>query len=238
MKYPIEKKTERVHLIINAIYCDQGTLTNFLAMPIDITETRNRELNIRLDIYHTITHLAEMRDNETGNHIVRVGKYTGAIAKQLNMPKKFCEDIETFSPLHDIGKVGISDLILLAERKLTPEEFTTMKTHTTLGHQLLVGKPTLEMAAEIALNHHERYDGSGYPNGIAGEDIPLCARITTIVDIYDALRSKRPYKEAWNHKDSIEEIENLSGSVMDPTVTEAFLAKEEEILAIAGEYGD
>ena len=101
--------------------------------------TKQRELSIRLDIYHTITELAEMRDNETGRHILRVGRYSRKIAEKLDMSKKFCSDIQTFAPLHDIGKVGISDLILLAERKLTAKEFSVMQEHTTLGYRLLAG---------------------------------------------------------------------------------------------------
>lgn len=227
-----------VRLIINAIFCELKEITNYLAIPIDITESRKRELDIRLDIYHTITHLAEMRDNETGNHIIRVGKLARIIAERLNMPKKFSEDIETFAPLHDIGKVGISDLILLAERKLTPLEFDTMKTHTTLGYRILQGKSTLETAAEIALNHHERYNGTGYPHGISGEDIPLSARITTVVDIYDALRSRRPYKGPWTHDEAVEEIRRSAGSVLDPAIVEAFLSMEPDIEMIAASYRD
>ena len=227
-----------VRLIINAIFCELKEITNYLAIPVDITENRRRELGIRLDIYQTITHLAEMRDNETGNHIIRVGKLARRIAEQLEMPNKFCQDIETFAPLQDIGKVSISDLILLAERKLTPEEFDTMKTHTTLGYKLLADKPTLEMAAEIALNHHERYEGAGYPHGIAGEEIPLSARITAVVDIYDALCSKRPYKEPWPHERAIAEIRRSAGPVLDPVIVEAFLSIESEIQLIAASYRD
>ena len=227
-----------VHLIINAIFCELQSITNYLAIPIDITENRRRELNIRLNIYHTITRLAEMRNNETGNHILRVGKLAGAIAKQLKMPKKFCQDIETFAPLHDIGKVGISDLILLAERKLTREEFDTMKTHTTLGFKILQGKSTLEMAAEIALNHHEKYDGTGYPHGVSGDTIPMSARITTVVDIYDALRSKRPYKGPWPHEEAVEEIKKGAGSLFDASIVEAFLELEPEIKTVMAHYQD
>ena len=227
-----------VHLIINAIYCNEGNITNYLAIPIDISETKRRELSIRLDIYHTITELAEMRDNETGRHILRVGRYSRMIAEKLGMPKKYCSDIQTFAPLHDIGKVGISDLILLAERKLTEEEFTVMQTHTTLGHRLLAEKPTLDMAADIAYSHHEKWGGTGYPLGLSGTDIPLSARITAIVDVYDALRSKRPYKEPWPHHKAIAEISGLSGSHFDPEVAEAFISLGPEAEKVAEELKD
>jgi PAS domain S-box-containing protein len=227
-----------VHLIINAIYDREGTISNYLAIPVDVSETRRRELNIRLDIYRTITELAELRDNETGQHLNRVGIYSRLIAEGLGLSRKVCNDIETFAPYHDIGKVGISDLILLAERRLTEEEFATMKTHTTLGYRLLQGKPTLEMAADIAHGHHEKYDGSGYPQQLAGKSIPLCARITAIVDVYDALRSKRPYKEPWPHDQAMEEISSLSGTHFDPEVVETFLGIEGEIEKVAIEYAD
>ena len=227
-----------VHLIINAIFCEEGNITNYLAIPIDVSETRNRELSIRLDIYHTITKLAELRDNETGQHIVRVGKLSRLIAQELGMPKKFRTDIENFAPLHDIGKVGISDTILLAERKLSPEEFEIMKTHAVLGYQLLAGKPTLEMAADIAYGHHEKFDGSGYPRGAGGAEIPLAARITALVDVYDALRSKRPYKDPWPHTKAIEEITKLSGSHFDPEIVKAFLIKEKDFAAVSKAYRD
>lgn len=227
-----------VHLIINAIFCEAGTITNYLAIPIDVSETRKRELSIRLDIYHTITELAELRDNETGQHIIRVGKLSRLVAEGLGMPKKFCNDIENFAPLHDIGKVGISDTILLAERKLTPEEFDIMKNHSTLGYRLLAGKPTLEMAADIAYGHHEKYEGGGYPLGIGREEIPLAARITALVDVYDALRSKRPYKGPWTHERSVEEIIGLSGSHFDPEIVEVFRSKEKEFSDVSNAYRD
>jgi PAS domain S-box-containing protein len=227
-----------VHLIINAIYCTEGNITNYLAIPIDISETKQRELSIRLDIYHTITELAEMRDNETGRHILRVGTYSGKIAEKLGMSKKFCSDIRTFAPLHDIGKVGISDLILLAERKLTKEEFSVMQEHTTLGYRLLAGKPTLEMAADIAYGHHEKWDGAGYPQGLSGTVIPLSARITAIVDVYDALRSNRPYKGPWTHREAIAEITTLAGSHFDPEVAATFISLGPEIETIAEDLKD
>ena len=139
-------------------------------------------------------------------------------------------DIEVFSSMHDIGKVGISDEILLAPRKLTPKEFETMKSHTTLGYKILQGRSTFEMAADIALSHHEKYNGQGYPQGLKGEDIPMSARIVAIADVYDALCSKRPYKKPWPHADAVNELKSERGKHFDPNVTDAFL-KEEEAFA-------
>jgi PAS domain S-box-containing protein len=227
-----------VNLIISAIYDSSGKIINYLGMPVDITKKREENLKIRLDIYKTITELAEIRDNETGQHIIRVGKYSRLIAEKLGIPKKFCQDLEMFAPLHDIGKVGISDSILLAPRKLTKEEFEIMKTHTEFGYAILKEKPTMEMAADIAHHHHEHYDGSGYPMNLKGNNIPLCARIVAIADVYDALRSKRPYKEPWEHEKAIQEIKKNSNSHFDPELVKIFLENEKEILKIANKYKD
>lgn len=148
------------------------------------------------------------------------------------MPAEFTRRIELFSPLHDIGKVGIPDQILLAPRSLTAEEFALMKTHTDLGYQILVGKQSLEMAAEIARYHHERYDGTGYPLGLAGGAIPIAARITAVADVYDALTSDRPYKPAWSHGDAVELIREERGRQFDPNVVDAFETVAEEFVAM------
>ncbi len=212
-----------VHLYVNAVKSADGTVDHYLGMPLDISEDRARERAIRLDIYHAITALAETRDNDTGLHINRVGRFARMVAERLGRPSKFCEDIEVFAPLHDIGKVGISDSILLAQRRLTAEELEIMKTHTVLGYKILANKEPLRIAAEIVHGHHEKWDGSGYPLGLAGPDIPLSARIVAVVDVYDALRSKRPYKDPWPHDEAMREIQRLSGSHFDADVVAAFL---------------
>ncbi len=223
-----------VHLYINAIKEAGDEETHFLAIPVDISEDRAREQAIRLDIYQAITDLAETRDNDTGEHIVRVGSYARLIAGRLGQSTKFCEDIQVFAQLHDIGKVGISDDILLAPRRLTAEEFELMKTHTTLGYQILAGKEPLSMAADIVRCHHERWDGAGYPEKLAGQAIPLAARIVSVVDVYDALRSRRPYKEPWDHQSAVLEIDRNSGTQFDPTVVAAFHEVADQIAAIFG----
>lgn len=153
----------------------------------------------------------------------RVGIYARLLAQALGMPDKFCEEMELFAPMHDIGKVGISDTILLVNRPLTPEEYEEIKKHTLLGHNIVRDKEELKTAAEITLHHHERWDGKGYPYGLAGEAIPLSARITAIADVYDALRSKRPYKEEWPHEEAVKEIVKSSGQAFDPRVMQVFL---------------
>ncbi|MCF7929771.1 MAG: PAS domain S-box protein [Spirochaetales bacterium] len=228
----------QVHLYISAIRNEKGKITAFSAMPIDVTGHRQQELTIRMEIYRTINELAATRDNETGTHLERISNYTQILSQKLGLPKKFENDIGVYSPLHDIGKVGIPDNILLAPRKLTKDEFEIMKRHATLGYQILKDRPTLEMAADIAHSHHERWDGGGYPQGIAGEDIPQAARITSVADVYDALTHKRHYKEAWSHEDTVELIRNGRGSQFDPQVVDAFLELEESFRWIAASFED
>jgi PAS domain S-box-containing protein len=196
--------------------------TYFIAMPVDITDQRNTEEAVRQQFYRTIASLAELRDNETGHHMLRVGAYVRVLAEGLGATSKFSRDIETFAPFHDIGKVGISDKILHARRKLTEDEWAIMKTHTDLGHQLLAGKEGMALADEICWCHHERWDSGGYPRGLRGERIPIAARIATVADVYDALRSDRPYKEACPHDAAVREIQNGSGRQFDPTIVAVF----------------
>ena len=168
----------------------------------------------------------------------RVGLFAKLLARELGMKEKYCNDIEIFAPMHDIGKVGILDSILLAPRKLSPEEFEIMKTHTTLGHNIVKGKAEFEMAAAITLCHHERFDGTGYPNGLSGKHIPQSAQITAISDVYDALRSKRSYKEPWSHEKAIAQIMASSGTHFDPDIVQHFLHLEERFNKIFKELAD
>ncbi len=211
-----------VKLLINAVYDDEHVPVNFIALPVDITSAIQKETMTRVELYQTIAALAELRDNETGNHMRRVGIFAKLLARGYNMPEKYCNDIEIFAPLHDIGKVGILDSLLLTERSLTPEEFNIMKTHTILGYNIVKGKKELEMVAAITIAHHEWYDGSGYPKGLSGFDIPLSARITAIADVYDALRCRRPYKGEWTHEDAVRYIIGKAGVQFDPDLTGIF----------------
>lgn len=158
-------------LMINAIRNDEGVITHYIGFSINTTESRKLEIEVRMEIYRTITDLAEMRDNETGKHIIRVSKYTRKIAARMGLPRKFCEDIEPYASLHDIGKVGIPDGILLSSSGLTSEQRAIMMKHTTLGYNIMRGKQSMNMAACIVYMHHEKYDGTGYPQGLTGEDI-------------------------------------------------------------------
>ena len=178
----------------------------------------------RLETLQRLAITAEYRDDATYQHTERVGRTAALIARHLGLPEEDVALIRRAAPLHDIGKVGIPDLILLKPGPLTPEEWELMKQHTEMGARIL-GEgtfPVLQTAQEITLNHHERWDGRGYPNGRAGEDIPLVGRIVAVADVFDALTHQRPYKAAWPVEDAIAEIERCSGSQFDPMIVEAF----------------
>lgn len=227
-----------VRLYLSVIRDANGVVIAYAGMPVDITAMRAREDSERVEFYQALAELAEARDNETGMHLKRIGSYAGKLAANLRMPLKYVNDIQILAPLHDVGKVGIADEILLAPRRLSPEEFEIMKTHATLGYDIMRGRPALAMAAEIAHSHHEKWDGSGYPQGLAGDAIPLSARIVAVCDVYDALRSERPYKEAWPHDRAAAIIHEGRGTHFDPQMVDAFERLEDEFRRIADEMRD
>ncbi len=189
-------------------------------------QDRTKELRqTQLDIIRRLARAAEFRDEDTGVHIIRMSKLCALVGAQLGLDEHQCDLLLNASPLHDIGKLGIPDSILLKPGKLTPDEWTIMKTHTTIGSELLAGSDSevMKMAETIALTHHEKWDGTGYPHGLKGEDIPLVGRIASVCDMFDALMSNRPYKKAWSLDQTIEEIKRCSNINFDPKVIEAFL---------------
>jgi putative two-component system response regulator len=190
-----------------------------------IVRERTSELeDARLDALEKLARAAEFRDDDTGQHACRVGALCSEIAKRMETADAEPGVIELAAPLHDIGKIGIPDAVLLKPGKLTEDEFEVMKTHTTIGAKILGGSSStiLKQAAAIALTHHEKWDGSGYPLGLAGDQIPLAGRIVAVADVFDALTHERPYKRAWTQQAAIEHIKSLGGIEFDPAVVEAF----------------
>ncbi len=204
---------------------------------------------------HAMASMAETRDNETGNHIRRTQHYVKVLAEKLRAHPRFekllnddktIELIFKSAPLHDIGKVGIPDAILLKPGKLTPEEFEVMKSHTTLGREAIlhaeknlgIEVPFLKYAKEIAYSHQEKWDGSGYPEGLSGDDIPISARLMAVADVYDALVSRRVYKEPMPHDDAVKLMLEGKGKHFDPDMIDAFIACQDLFKAIAEKYRD
>lgn len=204
-------------------------------------EVRKATAEIRAREQETILRLskaADSRDPETGAHIIRMANYSRIIASRLGLSSEFQQMLLEAAPMHDIGKVGIPDHILLKPGKLTTEEFAIMKQHANLGFQILTGSQsaTLQMGAEIALSHHEKFDGSGYPQGLIGDQIPLVARIVAVADVFDALTSERPYKVAWELERALDFLREGRGQHFDPACIDAFMSALPEILEIRERY--
>ncbi|MCB1861289.1 MAG: response regulator [Gammaproteobacteria bacterium] len=197
-------------------------------------------LRTQAEIIQRLGYAAEFRDTETGEHTIRVGRYSELLAKRIGLANEEAERILYAAPMHDIGKIGIPDAILLKPGRLNKEEWAVMKTHTTIGARILEGGSCqlLKSARTIALTHHERWDGSGHPNALKGEQIPLHGRIVAIADVFDALTLYRPYKPAWLARDARKYITEKSGSHFDPSLVAAFNDSWEEIDAIRIKYAD
>ena len=197
-------------------------------------EERERETVTRL------ARAAEFRDPETGAHIQRMAHFSRLIAERLGLDAELQRQLLAAAPMHDVGKLGTPDLILLKPGRLTPEEMEIMKQHTSIGHEILKdsASPVLRLAAEIALSHHERFDGGGYPNGLVGESIPLTGRIVAVADVFDALTSERPYKRAWTLEDARRFLLTGSGSHFDPSCVDAFFDAWDEAMDIRSRFQD
>lgn len=182
----------------------------------------------------------EYRDQETGYHVIRMAKYSRQIAEALGLSEMECDEIEYAAPMHDIGKIGIHDDVLLKPGKFEPQEWLTMQQHTTIGHAILSNSQSryIQTGSIIALSHHEKFDGTGYPHGIVGIDIPLVARIVAVADVYDALVSNRPYKQPWSETDAQDYLEKYSGTQFDPICVEAFFERIDTIKSIHANFSD
>jgi len=187
-----------------------------------------------LDTVQNLARAVEYRDADTGVHLIRITEYCELIAEGLKLPAEQARLILYASPMHDVGKIGVPDHVLLKPGKLNEEEWKIMQDHTVMGAEILGGSKgdILQLAAQIALTHHERWDGSGYPNGLAGPEIPIGGRILAVADVWDALRSKRPYKEVWPVEECRAALEEKRGTHLDPQIVDIFLARLDEILVI------
>jgi putative two-component system response regulator len=199
----------------------------------DLQKTNKALQEAQIEILERLAHAAEYRDDDTGQHTQRVGLMSAWIGRQLDLDEPNIELLQRAAPLHDVGKIAIPDSILLKPGKLTPEEFASMQEHSNIGGNLLAGghSPLVQMAERIARSHHERWDGSGYPNSLAGEAIPVEGRIVAVADVFDALTHERPYKKAWPVEDAVAEIVRQQNRQFDPQVVAAFLHIYPTVLA-------
>lgn len=207
----------------------------------DMVRARTEELHrTRLQVVQRLGMAAEYRDEETGNHILRMSHMCALLARAIGWPEADCDLILNASPMHDIGKIGIPDAVLLKPGPFEPPEWEIMKSHTLIGGKLLEGDNStlMCMAREIALTHHEKWDGSGYPNGLAGEAIPQAGRIAALADVFDALISVRPYKKAWTVEAAVDLIRENSGRHFDPGLVEVFLRELPGIVAIRERFSE
>ena len=226
-------------LLVKARVKTQLALANQNRILEQKVKERTAELEeTRLEIIRRLGRAAEYRDNETGLHVMRMSHYSKIIALHAGLSEEEASIILQAAPMHDVGKIGVPDNILLKPGKLTDEEWVQMRNHPQVGADIIGNHPTelLQMAYSIALTHHEKWDGSGYPNGIAKEEIPLSGRIVAIADVFDALTSERPYKKAWPVEKAVAVIQKDSGSHFDPELVKVFTGCLDEILAIKEKY--
>ncbi len=206
----------------------------------DLEQAFARIKSVSLEAIYRLTRAAEYKDEDTGSHIQRMSNYAAAIARNMGLGERVTESILYATPMHDIGKIGIPDRILLKPGKLDPEEWAVMQQHTVIGARILEGSRTgvIRLGEIVAMTHHEKWDGSGYPRGLKGKQIPLVGRIVAIADVFDALTSKRPYKEAFSLERSYEILREGRGNHFDPDVVDTFFASKADILKIKETFHD
>ncbi|MEZ9538939.1 HD domain-containing phosphohydrolase [Shewanella sp. 10N.286.51.B8] len=194
----------------------------------------------QLNVIRRLGRAAEYKDNETGMHVIRMSYYTHILALAAGLSEDDAELLMHAAPMHDVGKIGISDAILKKTDKLDFDEFEQMKKHCEIGAEILGEQDSelMDVAQTIALTHHEKWDGSGYPNGLSGEDIPLYGRIVAVADVFDALTSKRPYKEAWHVEKALELLKKEAGTHFDPQLVPLFVEKLDQILEIKAKFNE
>ena len=205
----------------------------------DTVQQRTKELNdTRMEIIRRLGRAAEYKDNETGMHVIRMSLYSKILARAAGLDEEQAELLLNAAPMHDVGKIGIADHILSKPGSLNDEEWAVMRKHPEFGAEIIGDNASsiLRMARIVALAHHEKWDGSGYPLGLAGEDIPLAARIVAIADVFDALTTVRPYKQAWSVDEAIADLQKEAGSHFDPQLVSKFVTVLPEILKVKASY--
>ncbi|HUH11827.1 MAG TPA: HD domain-containing phosphohydrolase [Longimicrobiales bacterium] len=214
----------RIRNLLETRFVHQQLQTQNQALEERVRERTEALEEAQMEILNRLARAAEYRDDDTGQHAQRVGNLAAFLARDLGLPEREVELIRRAAPLHDVGKIGISDGVLLKQGKLDEREWEHMKSHTLIGAGILSGSRSrlLQLSEEIALYHHEKWDGSGYA-GLAGEDIPIAARLVAVADVFDALTHDRPYRSAWSVKDAITEIQTQEGKHFDPRVVKVFM---------------
>lgn len=238
--FDIEEVRARIQTHLNLKKAREEIQHQRAILELKVKERTKELYDTRLEIVYRLGRAAEYRDNDTGMHIKRMSQYCVKLGRAFGLGDEDCDLILHASAMHDVGKIGIPDAILLKPGNLTPEEWEIMKNHTTIGWEILSGhdSPQLRMAETIALTHHEKWDGSGYPRRLKGEDIPLEGRIACICDVFDALISWRPYKKSWPVNEAVEEIKKGSGTQFEPMLVEKFVTIIDGLVEIKNEFPD
>lgn len=230
----------RLRNILTIRLLQQDTLNFNEILTLRVKEKTAELQDLILEVIQRLGRAAEYRDNETGLHVIRMSKYSSLIALELGFSEEAALELENAAGMHDIGKIGTPDRVLLKPGKLDKDEWDIMREHPNTGADILANSryKVIQLAEKIARMHHEKWDGKGYPAGLAGDDIPLECLIIPVADVFDALTTARPYKQAWPVEDAVEEIKNSSGSHFSPQVVEAFLRALPKILEIKAEYAE
>jgi len=230
----VEELKVRIYNMLKLKERDEFLNTSLDVMETNLIEKLKMLELTQIEIVIRLGRAAEFRDDETGRHIERIADYIGVLSKELGLNDEQCSMLKYAAPMHDVGKIGIPDGILLKPGKLTDAQFKLIRMHTVIGARILSGTtlPLLDLAREIALSHHEKWDGTGYPLGLKGEDIPLSGRIVAICDVFDALTSERVYKHAWTIDQAVEYIKTQRSIQFDPQVVDGFISALDKISAI------
>ncbi|MCU0821898.1 MAG: two-component system response regulator [Spirochaetes bacterium] len=238
--FDIEEVKARIETHLNLKKAREELQNQRAILEMKVRERTKELYDTRLEIVYRLGRAAEYRDNDTGMHIKRMSMYCVRLGRAIGLSDEECDLILHASPMHDVGKIGIPDSILLKPGPLTKVEWERMKAHTTIGGEILSGhdSPQLKMAESIALTHHEKWDGTGYPKGLKGENIPLEGRISCICDVFDALVSVRPYKKSWPVNDAVEEIKKGGGTQFEPMLVDKFVNIIDEFVDIKNKFPD